>query len=113
MLMMLKENLKVYLSRFRAYSLVNIKSNFVINIGVDCNITTRGGYDQQLVMSNVNERIKQFFNIDRWKINQPIVLSELQTTNNDVEGVLSVNNITITNDDTYSSVLVIVVIDIT
>jgi hypothetical protein len=55
-------------------------------------------------MANVNERIKQFFNIDRWQINQPIVLSELQTAIiNDVEGVLSVNNITITNDDTYSS----------
>ena len=100
-----KENLKVYLSRFRTVTdAVNIKNAFVINIGVDCNITTRGGYDQQLVISNVNERIKQFFNIDRWQINQPIVLSELQTAIiNDVEGVLSVNNITITNDDTYSS----------
>ena len=101
-----KENLKVYLSRFRTVTdAVNIKNAFVINIGVDCNITTRGGYDQELVMANVNERIKQFFNIDRWQINQPIVLSELQTAIiNDVEGVLSVNNITITNDDTYSSV---------
>ena len=100
-----KENLKVYLSRFRTVTdAVNIKNAFVINIGVDCNITTRGGYDQELVMANVNERIKQFFNIDRWQINQPIVLSELQTAIiNDVEGVLSVNNITITNDDTYSS----------
>ena len=100
-----KENLKVYLSRFRTVTdAVNIKNAFVINIGVDCNITTRGGYDQELVMANVNERIKQFFNIDRWQINQPIVLSELQSAIvSDVEGVSSVVDITITNEDTYSS----------
>ena len=101
-----KENLKVYLSRFRTVTdAVNIKNAFVINIGVDCNITTKGGFDHQIVIANVNERIKQFFNIDRWQINQPIILSELQNViTNEVEGVASVTNITITNDNTFSSI---------
>ena len=52
----------------------------------------------------LTKELNNFLTLIDGKINQPIVLSELQTMKyNDVEGVLSVNNITITNDDTYSS----------
>jgi len=100
-----KENLKTYLTRFRPVTdAVNIKNAYVINIGVDCTILTKNGYDQQLVITNVNQRIAEYFDVDRWQINQPIILSELQNTIvSDVEGVLSVTDITITNQDTYSS----------
>ena len=100
-----KENLRTYLTRFRPVTdAVNIKNAYVINIGVKCNINTKNGYDQELVITNVNQRIAEFFDVDRWQINQPIVLSELQSAIvSDVEGVLSVVDITITNEDTYSS----------
>ena len=100
-----KENLRTYLTRFRPVTdAVNIKNAYVINIGVKCNINTKNGYDQELVITNVNQRIAEFFDVDRWQINQPIVLSELQSVIvSDVEGVLSVVDITITNEDTYSS----------
>jgi phage-related baseplate assembly protein len=100
-----KENLKTYLTRFRPVTdAVNIKNAYVINIGVDCTILTKNGYDQQLVITNVNQRIAEYFDVDRWQINQPIILSELQNAiTSDVEGVLSVTDITITNQDTYSS----------
>ncbi len=100
-----KENLRTYLTRFRPVTdAVNIKNAYVINIGVKCNINTKNGYDQELVITNVNQRIAEFFDIDRWQINQPIVLSELQSAIvSDVEGVSSVVDITITNEDTYSS----------
>ena len=100
-----KENLKTYLTRFRPVTdAVNIKNAYVINIGVDCTILTKNGYDQQLVITNVNQRIAEYFDVDRWQINQPIILSELQNAiTSDVEGVLSVVRIRITNQDTYSS----------
>ena len=100
-----KENLRTYLTRFRPVTdAVNIKNAYVINIGVKCNINTKNGYDQEVVITNVNQRIAEFFDIDRWQINQPIVLSELQSAIvSDVEGVSSVVDITITNEDTYSS----------
>src|SRR6056300_112117 len=100
-----KENLKTYLTRFRLVTdAINIKNAFIINIGVKCVILTKNGYDQQLVITNVNNRIAEYFDIDRWQINQPIILSELQNAiTSDVEGVLSVARIRITNHDTYSS----------
>ena len=100
-----KENLKTYLTRFRPVTdAVNIKNAYVINIGVKATITTKNSFDQQIVATNVDQRIAEYFDVDRWQINQPIIISELQTTiQNDVEGVLSVTDITITNEDTYSS----------
>ena len=93
-----KENLKIYLSRFRTVTdAVNIKNAFVINIGVDCNITTKGGFDHQIVIANVNERIKQFFNIDRWQINQPIIINPLFVLLDEVEGVQTVKKIQFKN----------------
>ena len=100
-----KENLKTYLTRFRPVTdAVNIKNAYVINIGVKATILTKNSFDQQIVATNVDQRIAEYFDVDRWQINQPIIISELQTTiQNDVEGVLSVTDITITNEDTYSS----------
>tara|TARA_R100000951_G_scaffold113035_2_gene114368 strand:+ start:3029 stop:4921 length:1893 start_codon:yes stop_codon:yes gene_type:complete len=100
-----KENLKTYLTRFKPVTdAVNIKNAYVINIGVNATILTKSGFEQEAVITNVNQRIAEFFDVDRWQINQPIIISELQTTiQNDVEGVLSVLGITITNQDTYSS----------
>ena len=100
-----KENLKTYLTRFKPVTdAVNIKNAYVINIGVKATILTKNGFDQQIVMTNVNQRIAEFFDVDRWQINQPIIISELQNAIvSDVEGVLSVTDITITNQDTYSS----------
>ena len=61
-----KENLKTYLSRFRPITdAVNIKNAYVINIGVDYQIITKANYSQDQVIALVNERILEFFNIDR------------------------------------------------
>lgn len=99
-----KENLKVYLSRFRPVTdAVNIRNAYVINIGVNCRIITTNSANQQEVITRVNETIRFFFDIDKWQINQPIVLSELRSEIEDVEGVNSVSELTITNSNTYSS----------
>ena len=100
-----KENLKTYLTRFKPVTdAVNIKNAYVINIGVNATILTKSGFEQEAVIINVNQRIAEYFDTDRWQINQPIIISELQNAiTSDVEGVLSVTNITITNEDTYSS----------
>jgi len=93
-----KENLKTYLSRFRPITdAVNIKNAYVINIGVDYQIITKANYSQDQVIALVNERILEFFNIDRWQINQPIVLSDLGYEISLVDGVASVTDIKILN----------------
>ena len=100
-----KENLKTYLTRFKPVTdAVNIKNAYVINIGVKVTILTKNGFEQEVVITNVNNRISEYFDVDRWQINQPIIISELQNAiTSDVEGVLSVTDITITNQDTFSS----------
>ena len=93
-----KENLKVYLSRFRPVTdAVNIKNGYIINIGVDYQIITKSNFLHDQVVGLVNERVKEFFNIDNWQINQPIVLSDLGYEMSLVDGVASVVDIKISN----------------
>ena len=93
-----KQNLKTYLSRFRPITdAVNIKNGYIINIGVDYKIITKSNFSQEQVLGLVNERVSEFFNIDNWQINQPIVLSDLGYEISLVDGVASVTDINIVN----------------
>ena len=93
-----KQNLKTYLSRFRPITdAVNIKNGYIINIGVDYKIITKSNFSQEQVLGLVNERVSEFFNIDNWQINQPIVLSDLGYEISLVDGVASVTDIKIVN----------------
>ena len=93
-----KQNLKTYLSRFRPITdAVNIKNGYVINIGVEYKIITKSNFSQEQVLGLVNERVSEFFNIDNWQINQPIVLSDLGYEISLVDGVASVTDIKIVN----------------
>jgi hypothetical protein len=93
-----KENLKTYLTRFRPITdAVNIKDGYVINIGVNYSIVTTNNANHPLVLINVNNLIKNYFEIDRWQINQPIILSKLQNEITSLDGVASVTDLRITN----------------
>ena len=93
-----KENLKIYLSRFRTITdAVNIKNGYVINIGINYKIVTKANFNQQEVLLKASDRVSQFFNIDRWQINQPIMLSDLAYDISLVDGVASVTNVDIVN----------------
>ena len=93
-----KQNLKTYLSRFRPITdAVNIKNGYIINIGVEYKIITKSNFSQEQVLGLVNERVAEFFNIDNWQINQPIVLSDLGYEISLVDGVASVTDIKIVN----------------
>jgi len=97
-----KENLKIYLSRFRTITdAVNIKNAYVINFGINYKILTQPNYNQDEVLLKASNRIEEYFDIDRWQINQPIMLSDLSYEIAQVEGVASVTNITINTDNTY------------
>ena len=56
---------------------VNIKNAFVINIGVKFNLLTKVGYNKEEVVLRAIQRVRDFFNIDKWQIGQPIVLADL------------------------------------
>jgi|TARA_Y100000034_G_scaffold1480_1_gene1869 hypothetical protein len=83
-----KENLKTYLGQYRLVTdAVNIKNAWIINIGVKFNFIARQGFNKSEVTLRCIGKIKEFFNIDRWQINQPIVIAELAAVISNVDGV--------------------------
>jgi len=83
-----KENIKTYLSQYRMMTdAIQTKDAWICNIGVDFAIITKKGFNKTEVLLSCVDRIKTFFRIDDWQINQPIVLSEI------VGRLLSVNGV--------------------
>ena len=86
-----KQNLKTYLSQFRLVTdAVNIKDAYVINIGVKFSILTKVGFNKNDVLLRCVSAVKDFFNIDRWQIGQPIILSDIAYELSLVNGVASI-----------------------
>ena len=86
-----KENLKTYLSQYRVLTdAINIKDGYIINIGVRFSIVVRRGYNKNDVLLRAIQKVKEFFRIDKWQINQPIVLSDIAYQLSLVDGVVSV-----------------------
>ena len=92
----LKTNLKTYIGQFKSLTDgCTIKDAFVINIGVKFDIITLPSYNSREVIFNCTEALKDYFNIDRWSINQPINLSTIYTLLDRVKGVQTVQDIKI------------------
>ena len=86
-----KENIKTYLSQYRLVTdAVNIKDAYVINIGVNFAILTKVGFNKNDVLLRCVSAVQDFFDIDRWQIGQPIVLSDIAYNISLVDGVSSV-----------------------
>ena len=86
-----KQNLRTYLSQYRILTDgINLKDGYVINIGVKFNIVVKRGYNKNDVLFKAIQKVKEFFQIEKWQINQPIVLSDLAYQISLVDGVVSV-----------------------
>jgi len=94
----LKQNLRTYLSQYRMVGdTVNIKEAFIVNIGVNFEIIVLPDCNSSEVILNCINSLIDYFNIDNWQINQPIILKELNVLLDRVEGVQTVKNIEIIN----------------
>jgi hypothetical protein len=94
----LKQNLKTYLSQYRMITdAVNINDAFIINIGVNFEIIVRPNYNNRLVLNNCLTLLQSYFNIDNWQINQPIILPEIYSNLDQIEGVQTVQKVEIIN----------------
>tara|TARA_R110000787_G_scaffold103139_4_gene209484 strand:+ start:178 stop:2073 length:1896 start_codon:yes stop_codon:yes gene_type:complete len=93
-----KRNLQTYLEQHRMLTdAINIKDAFVINVGIDFEIVTYKSFNNQEVLLNCIAEVKEFFNPDKWQINQPIIISEIYNLIGGVTGVMSVQKVTINN----------------
>jgi len=94
----LKQNLTTYLSQYRMVNdAVNIKDGFIINIGVNFDIIVLPEFNSNQVLFDCIEALKAYFAIDKWQINQPIVLRDLYILLDRITGVQTVKDITISN----------------
>jgi hypothetical protein len=103
----IKENLKTYLGEYRMMTdAVNIMNGFVVNIGVDFEIICYSNYNKREIVTNCLTELQNYFNIDNWTFNKPINISEIELILANVEGVMSVPSVKISNlcggDGNYS-----------
>ena len=76
---------------------INIKDAYYINIGVNFDIIVLPAHNSREVLSSCLSAVKDYFNIDKWQINQPIILSEIYNLISSVKGVQSIINVDIIN----------------
>lgn len=98
----LKTNIKRYLSEhIMITDSVNIKDAFIVNIALTYDIILFPNYSSRDVLLNCNTKLKDFFNISKWSINQPINISEIYRLLDRVPGVQTVQNINIENRNKF------------
>jgi hypothetical protein len=93
-----KKNLKTYLSYHKMMSdAIIIKDAYYINIKVNFDISILPAYNSQEVLTNCINALKDYFNTDKWQINQPIIYSDVYNLIGSIRGVQSVLKVQIDN----------------
>lgn len=86
----LKTNLKTYLARFRMLTdAIEILDGEVINLAMNFEVLTDPDFNKTEVLANAIEALKEFFEIDKWQMNQPINLTDIYSLIASIPGVLS------------------------
>ena len=94
----LKNNLATYLNQYRMVTdAINIKDAYYINVGLNFDITVTSGYNNKDILTSCISTLQDYFNIDKWQINQPITLSDIQSKLLQIKGVQSVVKLEVVN----------------
>lgn len=93
-----KENLKTYISHYRMLTdSINIRDGYIVNIQVNFDVIPLRNYNANEVLLSCVDAMKDYFNIDRWQINQPIVLTDVYSVLLAQPGVQTVTRVVIKN----------------
>jgi hypothetical protein len=94
----IKQNLKTYLSYNKMMSdAVNIKDAYYVNIKVNFDISVLPAYNSQDILTGCINALKDYFDIAKWQINQPIIYSDIYNLIGSIKGVQSVIKVDISN----------------
>jgi hypothetical protein len=94
----LKNNLRTYLSQHRIIGdNIEIRDAFIINIGLNFEIIVLPEYNNNEVLLSCITALQNYFKIDNWQLNQPIMLRDLYIMLDKIKGVQTVKNIEIEN----------------
>ncbi len=93
-----KENLKTYLAQYRMLTdSINIRNAFVVNIGVNVSVIAYPGYNANELIGKCVVALKEYFDIERWQINEPIIFSDVFGALMKVKGVQMVTQLDVVN----------------
>ena len=73
-----------------------------INFSLNFQITTYKNYNNNEIRLNCIAELIEYFNIDKWQINQPIIISEISNLLASIEGVQTVEKIELENKNGVS-----------
>ena len=76
---------------------ISIKNAFVINFAVYFEIITYPNYNGNQVIEKCIAALQNYFSIDKWQINQPIILPDLFVLLDQIDGVQTVKQVNFTN----------------
>jgi len=94
----LKTNLRTYLSQYRMIGdNIEIRDAFIINIGIDFEIIVLPEYNNNEVLLACITAFQNYFTLDKWQINQPILIRDLYVLLDKIKGVQTVKSITVSN----------------
>lgn len=94
----IKENLRKHLYQYRMMTdAVNVKDPFIINIGINVQVVVRPNENSNEVLLKVLEKLIELMDNDKRNINEPLIISNLTSTLDRVEGVQSIHSIEVIN----------------
>jgi hypothetical protein len=94
----LKNNLRTYLSQYRMIGdNIEIRDAYIINIGVNFEIIVLPEYNNNEVLLSCISSIQSYFLIDKWQLNQPIMIRDLFILLDKIKGVQTIKTISVVN----------------
>jgi hypothetical protein len=94
----LKENLKTYLSEYKILTDgVNILDGFIVNIAVNFDVVVYPNYNKSEVLVKCIDDVRAYFDINNWTFNDTINISEIELLLSSIEGVKTVQEVSIQN----------------
>ena len=76
---------------------VKIKDAFIINIGVEFDVVVYPNANNSETITRCITALKNYFALDKWQINQPILFKDLYILLDKVEGVQTVKDVRVKN----------------
>ena len=94
----LKENLSIYLSKFRLISdAVDIVDAAIVNLSITYSVAIGKGSSRTATLQNINFKLKDYFNIKNFQIDQPIITGEIENIILNCMGVVSLLSLKFNN----------------
>ena len=94
----LKKNLRTYLSQYKMIGdSIEIKNAYIINVSIDFEIIVLPNFINSQVILSCIQSLQEYFNLNNWQINEPIMINDLFVRLDKIEGVQTVKNINFSN----------------